>query len=230
MVLMIDVPKGDSTSSEESITILFTHDLHDNFLPFEVKRERERSTVGGYARLYSAIKEQREKDPNAILVDAGDFAMGTLFQTIYATDAPGLRIMGQMGYDVTTFGNHEFDFRAVGLADSLQAAKDSGDEIPNIVASNTSFPTDDEGNVPANLQALKEAMNHYGVKDYVIVERKGVRIGILGLMGEDAAGNAPMSGVTFDDTIESAKSTAATLKNDETCRSCYCHFSLRYIG
>lgn len=213
--LMIDIPKGYSASPEESITILFTHDLHDNFLPFEVIRARERSTVGGYARLYNAIKEQREKDPDAILVDAGDFAMGTLFQTIFATDAPGLRIMGQMGYDATTFGNHEFDFRAVGLADSLQAAIDSGDEIPNIVATNTSFPIDDEGNLPANLQALKEAMDHYDVKDYVIVERKGVRIGILGLMGDDAVSNAPMAGVTFDDKIESAKSTAAKLKNDE---------------
>ena len=120
-------------------------------------------------------------------MDAGDFAMGTLFQTIYATDAPGLRIMGQMGYDATTFGNHEFDFRASGLAGNLRAAKDSGDEIPNIVASNTSFPTDDEGNIPADLQALKEAMEDYGVQDYDYRERKGVRIGIFGLMGEDAA-------------------------------------------
>ena len=149
------------------------------------------------------------------MLDAGDFAMGTLFQTIYATDAPGLRLMGQMGYDATTFGNHEFDFRASGLAGTLRAAKDSGDEVPNIVASNTSFPTDDEGKIPAELQVLKEAMEDYGVKNYLIIERKGIRIGIFGLMGEDASGNAPMSGVTFDDAVESAKSTAATLKNDE---------------
>ncbi|WP_438317422.1 bifunctional metallophosphatase/5'-nucleotidase [Sporosarcina sp. FA9] len=215
LVTSVDGSKGNSASPEESITILFTHDLHDNFLPFEVRRNQGKYTVGGYARLYSAIKEQREKDPDAVLVDAGDFAMGTLFQTIYASDSPGLRMMGQMGYDATTLGNHEFDFRARGLAASLRAAKDSGDAIPKIVATNTIFPTDDEGKIPANLQALKEAMDHYEVKDYLIVERKGIRIGILGLMGEEAASNAPMSGVTFDDAIESAKSTAATLKNDE---------------
>lgn len=215
MVLMIGVPKGDSASPKESITILFTHDLHDNFLPFEVKRAQGEITVGGFARLYSSIKEQREKDPEAILLDAGDFSMGTLFQTIYTTDAPGLRMMGKMGYDVITFGNHEFDFRAEGLAGSLRAAKDSGDKIPNLVASNTIFPTDDEGKLPANLQLLKEAMDSNDVKDYKIVERKGIRIGVIGLMGEEAAGNAPMSGVTFDDAIESAKSTVATLKNEE---------------
>ena len=215
MVLVIDSPKANSASAEESITILFTHDLHDNLLPFEVRRDEEIVTVGGYARLYSAIKAQREKDPDAVLLDAGDFAMGTLFQTIYATDAPGLRIMGEMGYDATTFGNHEFDFRAIGLAGNLRAAKVSGEKLPNIVASNTTFPTDDEGNISAELQILKEAMEDYGVKDYLIVERKGIRIGILGLMGEEATGNAPMSGVTFEEAVESAKSTAATLKNDE---------------
>jgi len=210
-----DSPKGSAASSEESISILFTHDLHDNFLPFEVEREQGKMTVGGYARLYSAIQEQKVKDPDAILVDAGDFAMGTLFQTIYASDAPGLRIMGKMGYDATTFGNHEFDFRAVGLANSLKAAKDSGEKLPKIAATNTFFPKDDEDNIIADLQGLKEAMDHYGVEDYIIIERKGVKIGLLGLMGEEAAGNAPMSGVTFEDAIDNAKKTAATLKNEE---------------
>ena len=55
--------------------------------------------------------------------------MGTLFQTVFSSHAPGLRIMGQMGYDVVTLGNHEFDFRAEGLADSLKVAKDSGDSF-----------------------------------------------------------------------------------------------------
>ena len=215
LTLLINVPNGNSATPEESLTILFTHDLHDNFLPFEVERNKEKTMVGGYARLASAINQQKEKDPDALLVDAGDFSMGTLFQTIYATDAPALRILGQMGYDVTTFGNHEFDFRADGLAASLQAAKDSGDPLPKIVSSNMLFPKDDKGKLSADLQALKEAMDQNDVKEYVIIERKGLRIGILGLMGDEAAGNAPMSGVTFNDGIESAKATATTLKNDE---------------
>ncbi|WP_199173566.1 bifunctional UDP-sugar hydrolase/5'-nucleotidase [Sporosarcina sp. P3] len=194
---------------------MFTHDLHDNFLPFEVERGNQKLSIGGYARLQSAIAEQREKDPNAILVDAGDFAMGTLFQTIYSTDAPGLQTMGRMGYDATTLGNHEFDFRSEGLASSLRAAKDSGEKLPSIVASNTIFPKDKNGKIPVNIQTLKDAMDEYDVKDYIVIERKGIRIGIIGLMGKEAAGNAPMSGVMFDDAIESAKSTVATLKNEE---------------
>ena len=214
-VFIIDSREVQADTAKESLTILFTHDLHDNFLPFEVEREKEKITVGGYARLKSAIVAQREKDPDAILVDAGDFAMGTLFQTIYTTDAPGLKMMGQMGYDATTLGNHEFDFRAVGLAKSLRVAKESGEKIPDIVASNVTFPTDDDGNIPSDLQALHEAMDEYEVKDYIVIERKGIKIGIFGLVGEEAAGNAPMSGVTFDDTIESAKKMVTALKDKE---------------
>lgn len=215
IIFTLDVPNGKADSSGESITILFTHDLHDHFLPSEVESEQGKKTVGGYARLHSAIQEQRVKDPDALLVDAGDFAMGTLFQTIYQTDAPGLKMMGQMGYDVTTIGNHEFDFRAEGLASSLRAAKDSGGELPSIVASNLHFPTDEDGEIPDNVNALKEVMNEYDVKDYLVIERRGVRVGILGMMGDEAAGNAPMSGVTFNDAVESAKTTVAMLKNDE---------------
>ncbi|WP_153721122.1 bifunctional metallophosphatase/5'-nucleotidase [Sporosarcina cascadiensis] len=214
-VFLLPAAEISADSAEDSVTILFTHDLHDNYLPFEVEREQGKMTVGGYARLYSAIQEQREKDPDAILVDAGDLSMGTLFQTIYITDAPGLTMMGQMGYDAITFGNHEFDFRAEGLAGSLRAAKGSGEKLPPIVSSNMRFPKDKNGNTDAGVQTLQEAVDAYGVKEYMVIERKGIRIGILGLMGEEAAGNAPMSGVSFDDAVESAKSTVAALKKDQ---------------
>lgn len=114
---------------DKKITILFTHDMHDHILPFDLLQDGEKRDVGGYARLQSAIKEERKKDSQLLLVDAGDFSMGSLFQTIYTAEAPGLRLMGQMGYDVVTFGNHEFDFRADGLADSLNSAKKSKDRL-----------------------------------------------------------------------------------------------------
>lgn len=71
-----------------------------------------------------------------ITLDAGDFSMGSLFQTIYATDAPELRALGAMGFDVTTLGNHEFDYRQKGLADMLDAAVASKDPLPKMVQAN----------------------------------------------------------------------------------------------
>src|SRR5699024_4496173 len=131
--------------SNDTVDILFTHDLHDNFYPFEVSEGGETYTAGGYARLYTAIQQEKKEAPDALLVDAGDYSMCSLFQTTNPTLAPEPRMFVEMGYAVTTFGNHEFDFRPEGLADSLSAGKESGDPLPKIVASNTIFP--DEKNL-----------------------------------------------------------------------------------
>ncbi|MGH4124614.1 MAG: bifunctional metallophosphatase/5'-nucleotidase [Clostridium sp.] len=215
MILSINRSKVFAGKAEKTMTILFTHDMHDHFLPFNVKQNEEILQLGGYARLQSAINEEKKKDSDLLLVDAGDFSMGTLFQSIYASDAPELRTMGQMGYDVVTLGNHEYDFRANGLAGSLNAAKNSGDKLPQIVQSNVLFPTDKNGKLSATLTNLKQAMDEYGVKDYTIIERGGVKIGVFGLMGTDSASNAPMSEVKFASTVEKAKSVVNILKKEE---------------
>lgn len=208
------IPKY-AESNKDSITILFTHDMHDHFYPFPVERDGETVMLGGFARLYSAVQEERKIDSHALLVDAGDYSMGTLFQTIFASHSPTLRLMGKIGYDATTFGNHEFDFRAEGLADSLNVAKNSGDILPEIVASNTIFPYNNDGNLTPSLEKLQNSMENYGVKDYVVKERNGIKVGIFGLMGIDADSNAPMSEVIFEDMIQSSKKMVDILRNEE---------------
>lgn len=202
-------------SKGKSVTILFTHDMHDNLLPLKTLEDDTVISVGGYARLMTAIKDQKEADPEALLVDAGDFAMGTPFQTIYQTDAPELRIMGTMGYDVTTLGNHEFDYRPEGLTGSLEAAIASGDSLPQIVQSNMTFPKDEAGNMTASIADLKRAMENYGVKDYTIVEKNGIKIGIFGVMGDESISMAPMAEVTFNNEITEAKRVTKLLREQE---------------
>ncbi|MHB8129628.1 MAG: bifunctional metallophosphatase/5'-nucleotidase [Mobilitalea sp.] len=211
----IYIPTVFAAEQEKTVTILFTHDLHDNLLPVQTIENGTAVYLGGYARLQSAINAQKLEDPEALLVDGGDFSMGTPFQTIYQSDAPELRILGAMGYDVVTLGNHEYDYRAKGLTGSLLAAIDSGDKLPQIVQSNVIFPTDDEGNLTQSLTELKQSMENYGVKDYTIIERNGAKIGIFGLMGEESESMAPMSEVTFEDEIEQAKRVVKILKEQE---------------
>lgn len=212
VLLMVLTPP--SFSAEEGLTILFTHDLHDNLYPFKVLEDGQAKGVGGYAYLYSAIKKERSKDSELLLVDAGDFSMGTLFQTIFASHSPGLRMLGRMGFDATTFGNHEFDFRTEGLAKSLISARDSKDPLPEILASNVAFPVDENGNMHEEVKLLKDAMEYYGVKEYTIVEKKGVKIGIFGLMGKEADSYAPSALVDFTDQIERAKEMVDLLKKE----------------
>lgn len=197
-----------ANETSEEITILYTHDMHSSFLPKEGPDGHAR---GGYARLKTLINEQKEAHPNALVMDGGDFSMGSLFQTAYSTSALELRAMGQMGYDVTTFGNHEFDYRASGLADMLYAAVDSGDPLPAIVDANYLPPQEDE--------ETWDALYTYGVQDYRILERGGVHYVVFGLTGLDSDECAPMSGMELHDPVETAKRVVK--EATEQCQTAY---------
>ena len=192
----------------EEITILYTHDMHSSFLPKQGENGRSR---GGYARLKTLIDGQRQEHPNALVLDGGDFSMGSLFQTAYSTSALELRAMGQMGYDATTFGNHEFDYRASGLAEMLYAAVDSGDPLPALLDANYLPPQGDD--------KTWDALYTYGVQDYMLLERGGVHYVIFGLTGFDSDECAPMSGMVLADPAE----TAQRVVNEATqkCRDAY---------
>ncbi len=196
----------------KEIKILFTHDMHDHLLPN--KGEYNGSTVwaGGYSRLKTAIDQEKEDSKNTVLIDAGDYSMGDLFQSLFSTDAPELRIMGQMGYDVTTFGNHEFEFKDIGLARHLYAAKNSGDKLPQIVSSNIIFP--DMKKMTKSSYELQQSMKVYGVKEYTIINKGGIRIGIFGIMGEDADDCITTTEVSFDNIVESSKKVVKKLKQE----------------
>ncbi len=196
----------------EDVTILFTHDLHSHLLPSKAEDGGE---FGGYARLMTAIKEQKAQNPNAILVDGGDFSMGSLFQTAFATSAIELRMMGAMGYDVTTFGNHEFDYLPKGLASMLNAAKASGDPVPAIVNANYITPSDSS----IDNSEILNAFENYGVKPYTIIERGGVYFVIFGIMGFDGDDCAPNSGMELKDPAEIAQKTVDEAVSE--CESTY---------
>ena len=191
-------------AEEEStpVTVLFTHDLHSHLLP---ATDENGESYGGYARLMTAIKEQKAQYPNAILVDGGDFSMGSLFQTAYPTSAIELRMMGAMGYDATTFGNHEFDYLPKGLAGMLHAAVNSGDPVPFIVDSNYLPPKEGEEGYTADSAMVWEALEAYGVEEYTILERGGVYYVLFGLIGLDSDACAPNSGMVLQDPAEAAQ-------------------------
>ncbi|MBR6528171.1 MAG: bifunctional metallophosphatase/5'-nucleotidase [Lachnospiraceae bacterium] len=186
----------------KEVTILFTHDLHSHLLP---SNRSDGGQFGGYARLMTVIQEQKTLDPDAILVDAGDFSMGSLFQTAYTTAATELRIMGAMGYDATTFGNHEFDYLPSGLVAMLNAAVASGDPLPAIVDANYLPPVEGQEGYDAQDAMVWEALDNYGVEDYVILERGGAYYVIFGLVGYDSDDCAPNSGMILEDPAVAAQ-------------------------
>ena len=193
---------GSAAEQTQQVTILFTHDLHSHLLPSAQEGGGE---YGGYARLMTVIREQKEQYPDALLLDGGDFSMGSLFQTAYATSALELRIMGAMGYDATTFGNHEFDYLPQGLAGMLNAAVESGEPLPAIVDANYLPPREGEAGYGEDAAAVWEALERYGVRDYLLLERGGVYFAVFGLTGYDSDDCAPNSGMVLEDPAAAAQ-------------------------
>ncbi len=184
-----------------TLRILFTHDMHDHILPWQTSTDGGVQSVGGYARLKTAIDENRTD--TSILVDGGDFSMGTLFNGVFATDAPDLTLLGMLGYDAVTLGNHEFDYGPEVLAKSLTAAKNP----PQILSANIQFAD------AADSQTLKAAFDRLGGARTKLVEKNGVKIGLFGITGDEAASDIAYPGsVTFSDRFEAAKQSVAALQ------------------
>lgn len=215
LMLVAAIP-ASAQDAPRTATVLFTHDLHSHFLP---SRDLDGGEFGGYARLMTVIHEQKERYPDAVLLDGGDFSMGSLFQTAFATAATELRMMGAMGYDATTFGNHEFDYLPKGLASMLTVAKQSGDPLPAIVNANYLPPQQGDEGYTDDAAMMQEAFDNYGVKDYLILERGGIYYVIFGIFGVDSDDCAPNSGMILQDPAAVAQATVDKAVAD--CKATY---------
>ena len=208
-----------AVTGKQTFTILHTNDLHSAFLglgpvtdytPFTLNDDKTR---GGYARQATLIaqRKQARKDQGPVLVlTAGDYSMGTPFGAATRETGGELQLMSLMGYDAVTFGNHEFDLGPDGLGKSIGVAARAG-HIPAVVASNTDFSKDDP--TLAGLQSLtKEGV----IRRYTVIERGGMRFGIIGLMGNEAVSVAVGAGaVKFADPIAAAKELVKVLRAKE---------------
>ena len=233
-VLPVGAVAEGCTQETNVTTILFTHDLHSHFLP---QSTAEGGESGGYARLKTVIDGERAMNPDALLVDGGDFSIGSLIQTLYTTQAAERRTMGAMGYDAVTIGNHEFDHKGTGFAEMLNSAKDAQQAavelllvdarpledmdaykerfgpvtpvLPTLLEANYA-PADDN----PDRAFIRSAMEDYGVTDCMTLERGGVTYGLFGLMGVDSDECAPTSGFTRTDAAKAAKRCVETLKGE----------------
>ena len=124
-----------AADGKKTFTILHTNDMHSAFIgmgpaadytPFSLNDD---ITRGGYARLAGLIakrKEARKAQGPVLVLDAGDYSMGTAFGAAGRETGGELRVMSRMGYDATTFGNHEFDLGPDGLGKSIAVASKAG--------------------------------------------------------------------------------------------------------
>lgn len=198
-----------------AVDIVFTHDTHSHLNTFTTVVDGLETELGGFARMNTLIEAQRAQNPDTLVIDGGDFSMGTLIQTVFETQAAELRMLGHLGCDVTTLGNHEFDYRSKGLANMLTSAQASGDAVPAMVVCNVDWDTMEAEGLTEGQQRLKDAFTAYGVSDYTVLEKGDVDIAVVGVFGKDALACAPTCELKFEDPIEAVKQTVADIKANE---------------
>jgi len=219
VTIMLPGGLSAAVNGTKSFTILHTNDMHTSFIgmgpasdytPFALNDD---NTRGGYARLAALIamkKASRQGQGPVLVLDAGDYSMGTAFAAATRETGGELRLMAQMGYDATTLGNHEFDLGPDGLGRSISVAAKAG-KVPVVLAANTDFTKKD-----VKLADLQRLAKSGVIRSYAVIERGGIRFGIFGLLGKEAQFYAGGAGpATFTDAVETAKEIVKTLRERE---------------
>lgn len=206
---------AETADSAKQVDIVFTHDTHSHLNTFTTVVDDAEKEVGGFARINTLIQEQKAKNPDTLVIDGGDFSMGTLIQTVFETQAAEIRMLGYMGCDVTTLGNHEFDYRSKGLANMLNSAAESGDDLPAMVVCNVDWESMEAAGLSEGQQLIRDAFDEYGVRDYVILEKGDTDIAVVGVLGKDALACAPTCELLFKDPIEAVKETVEEIRENE---------------
>lgn len=202
---------------EKPLTILHTNDLHSHLLGFSPNidysplKTGDDATMGGWSRIAAAIKSEKAKRTNPTLVlDAGDFLMGSLFHMVAREEGLELRLLKEMGYDVITLGNHEFDLMPEGLARILTSAHRKGG-TPEIVFSNAIFDKQNSED-----DTLEEIFVKGLIKPYIVKQVQGIRVGFYGILGKDAAEVSPFARpLRFRDPIDASREMVKILRENE---------------
>lgn len=205
------------------LVILHTNDMHSRLEGYAPSGEytplsaNDDNTTGGFSRIAALIGKEKSAFPEGTLVlDAGDFLMGTIFHTMEEKTGFQLPLMASMGYEVVAIGNHEFDYGPAALARIIEKSAQRGN-LPQILMSNGKFdPVDtrDDG--------LENLFDRGIIGRTTILEKNGLRIGVFSLLGKDADEVAPYAPpVTFSKQIRSARLMVRELE-DKGCDLIIC--------
>ncbi|MGO1245397.1 bifunctional UDP-sugar hydrolase/5'-nucleotidase [Sphingobacterium sp. JB170] len=189
------------------LTILHTNDVHSRIEPFPMDGSRNQG-LGGVARRSTLVQKIRAEQDNVLLLDSGDMFQGTPYFNLFGGKLE-LELMSKLGYDAGTFGNHEFDNGLDGIIKHFDRAN-----FPFLTAN-----YDFSGTVLAGK-----------TKDYVVIQRSGLRIGItgVGINIEGLVDPNSYKGMTYLDPVPIVNDVAKLLKEKEKCDLVICLSHLGY--
>lgn len=193
--------------SSPTLTILHTNDTHSQIYPLSKNlADTMKAGRGGFLRRMAMLKEERQKAPDLLLFDSGDFSQGSPYYTLFKGDVEA-GLMNMMHYDAGTIGNHEFDF---GLENMARVFRELN--FPILCANYDFTGTPVEGTVRKN----------------TIIKRKGFKIGVFGICPkmDGLVDENKCKGVKFLDPIKCAQEQIDELRS----KGCNYIICISHIG
>lgn len=186
-----------AVAKEVNIKLLGTSDVHGRVVPWSYGADVEDKS-GSFAQIATYVKEVRANHKNVLLFDIGDAIQDNQVEEFAKTldkakNNPVPKVLNAMNYDIFILGNHEFNFG-----------------MPNLDAILKDI----------NAKILTANFYHKDGKRYVepttIIEREGVKLGIIGLTTPMSAifekDTGHLDAMKFTSPIEEAKTQIADLK------------------
>lgn len=160
LLVFLCLPASAGDTPPISLTVLHVNDFHGRTMPYLDKGLSETVPVGGAPRLARLIEEERSGNPDGtLLLAAGDMFQGTALSNIFF-GRPVIEFMNTVHFDAMVLGNHEFDWGLPVLKELAGAA---------------GFPF-----IAANI-ADKRGRPLPGVKPYLLLVRKGLKVAVIGV-------------------------------------------------
>ncbi len=202
-ILLTLMPTEAQGKKPKQLVILHTNDTHSTIFPInEQLPDTMKAGRGGFLRRLAMLKEERQKHPDLLYFDSGDFCQGSAYYTMFKGDVE-VGLMNQMGIDASTIGNHEFDFGLENMARIFKMAN-----FP-ILCTNYDFT----GTVMEGV-----------CKPWIIIHRNGVKIGVFALCPKlsGLVSSKNCQGVKYLDPAKVALETATMLKEKQKCDMVIC--------
>ncbi len=174
------------------LVILHTNDLHYTLHA----PKSDEFGLGGMARLSTLIKSRRQANPLSITLDAGDWSEGNWYFNLDA-GATMLKLFGVMGYDAAVVGNHDY------LSGPSKLWSMISETAPFFPVLGANFDV-------AAFPDSKKFQEH--IPGTTIIERGGVKIGVIGLSTVDYVYSFWLNPVKVSDPVAVAQVQAALLR------------------
>ncbi len=189
------------SNEEKTLDVYAINDFHGQI--------KEEGAYPGIESVATYLKKRGENE-NTLLISSGDMFQGTL-ESNYNSGNLLADIMNDCKFDALSLGNHDFDWGLEALKENKERVSPDGYQTPYLCANLYNYENGKEGD---------EQLSQYGAEYTISEQENGLRVGIIGAIGEDqytSITSTYVEDVCFKDPSPVVKKLSDELRTEKDC-------------